>query len=253
MKNIRFLAFAALFATLVSCEVGYGDIDPVDKDELIDYTEILFANNVMLPVEMVDFAMEFDAYLSMPEEKKQESVRFYGNIRKSGEDVFSFSDSEVTCIVDTGGMSVWEDGARWKYLSFTSDTYAVGFGRKGWQAWIMDDVLMTFEKDDSGNALLLATVDMNGSEVSLALETVDEGLCTWNLFAEGTDVGKSGLKAEFCTGGIHVSERCMEDMYLKEKIFEGIFEVDIFKGTEKVDWCRMLMNPGYRTEYETSR
>jgi hypothetical protein len=172
------------------------------------------------------------------------------------------SYSGFSCIVDTGGRSVWENGAQWKFTEFVTWVYATGFGEGGWRTSITEDVTVTFTSDTVGEALLMAHVMMPSGQALMALESREEGLNTWNMAVRGVDMGNDGLRTEYSsgegTGGLKVTRRWAVDKdnpgeQVKEKVYEGMFFVDIYNGSQKIDWVKLTLRPGYSSEYETSR
>jgi hypothetical protein len=96
----------------------------------------------------------------------------------------------------------------------------------------------------------------------MALRSREEGLNTWNMAVRGVDTGNDGLRAEYSsgegTGDLKVFRRWAVDKdnpveKVKEKVCEGKFFVDIYNGSQKIDWVRLTLKPGYSSEYETSR
>lgn len=263
MKKIFVLIAAAVVAaSMISCEIADPDIVPLGRAELKDYAGKLLSNSALLPVEMVDMAIDLDEYLALPEEEKQKDKRFYGRLSMLGDNIYKVSYSGFSCIVDTGGRSVWENGAQWKFMEFVTWVYATGFGEGGWRTSITEDVTVTFTSDTVGEALLMAHVLMHSGQALMALESREEGLCAWNMAVKGVDMGNDGLRAEYSsgegTGGLKVTRRWVVDKdnpveQVKEKLCEGMFFVDIYNGSQKIDWVKLTLRPGYSSEYETSR
>ena len=251
------MAAAVSALMMLSCEVQGGYIDELDRNDLTGYADVLFRNSVLLPVDMVEFAVTLDAYLTLPDEQKKEDGRFYGQIDRLADGVFKISCDGVACTVDTGGQSVWDDGAVWKFVQFQSYVSATGFYESGWSVWITDDVNVTFNQDMSGDSRLMAHVQMPSGDVLMALRYDAEQKSIWNVSVQGTDRGKTGLIAEYSTGldtgGINVAPRYDVGEAATEQLCDGLFYVDIYNGETRIDWVRMYLNPGYKTDYDTSR
>ena len=261
-KIFALIAAAVVAASMISCEIADPVIRPLGSEELKDYAGKLLSNSALLPVEMVDMAVDLDEYLALPEEEKQKDKRFYGRLSVLGDNIYKVSYSGFSCIVDTGGRSVWENGAQWKFTEFVTWVYATGFGEGGWRTSITEDVTVTFSSDTLGEALLMVKVQMPASKALMALQSREEGLNTWNMAVIGVDIGNNGLRAEYSsgegTGGLKVTRRWVVDKEnpgerVKEKVCEGMFFVDIYNGSQKIDWVRLTLKPGYSSEYETSR
>ena len=263
MKKIfALIAAAVVAASMISCEIADPYISPLGSEELKDYAGKLLSNSALLPVEMVDMAIDLDEYLVLPEEEKQKDKRFYGRLSVLGDNIYKVSYSGFSCIVDTGGRSVWENGAQWKFTEFVTWVYATGFGEGGWRTSITEDVTVTFTSDTVGEALLMVRVQMPASEALMALKSREEGLNTWNMAVRGVDTGNDGLRAEYSsgegTGDLKVTRRWAVDKEnpvekVMEKVCEGMFFVDIYNGSQKIDWVKLTLKPGYSSEYETSR
>ena len=82
------------------------------------------------------------------------------------------------------------------------------------------------------------------------------------MAVKGVAMGNDGLRAEYSsgegTGGLKVTRRWVVDKdnpveQVKEKVCEGMFFVDIYNGSQKIDWVKLTLRPGYSSEYETSR
>ena len=79
MKKIfALIAAAVVAASMISCEIADPYIRPLGSEELKDYAGKLLSNSALLPVEMVDMAIDLDEYLALPDEEKRLDKRFYG-------------------------------------------------------------------------------------------------------------------------------------------------------------------------------
>ena len=68
MKINRFTYILAATVLIASCEIIPSQVSPVSSDDLQRYADELFAHNVILPVEMAEFAVDFDRYLAMSDD-----------------------------------------------------------------------------------------------------------------------------------------------------------------------------------------
>lgn len=252
------LALAALMA--ISCEIERGKIDALTRKELEEYAWALYRNHVLLPADMVDLSIELDAYLSMPEDKMSEDSCFHGKVREISAGVYEYMDDHLTCVVDTGGESVWDEGAEWKFMEYSSGSFVGGNSGRRWYAWITDEIKLTFGADTIGDAVLMVQVDAADGNVLMALNSMESGVNKWNLSVQGTDVGTNGLRTEYGsgvgTGGIILETGPGEDAperYSRGKLSEGTFYVDIFDGDKVIDWAIVHLRYGSSHIYETSR
>ncbi len=249
---------AALMA--ISCEIEWGKIDALTRKELEEYAWALYRNHVLLPADMVDLSIGLDAYISMPEDQMPEDSCFHGKVREISAGVYEYMDDHLTCVVDTGGKSVWDEGAEWKFMEYTSGSFVGGNSGRRWYAWITDDIKLTFGADTIGDALLMVQVDAADGNVLMALNSMESGVNEWNLSVQGTDVGTNGLRTEYGsglgTGDIILKTGPGEDAperYSRGKLSEGSFYVDIYDGDKVIDWVILHLRSGSSHIYETSR
>lgn len=264
MKKIfSLIAAAATAAMMLSCEIVDRDIKPLGNSELSDYAGKLFSNSVQLPVELAEVAIEIDEYLALSEEQKLEDNRF--TVRTISDGVYQVSDKNMSCTVDTGCESVWEDGAEWKFLSFISTIYSpLEYTDAAWRTSLTDDVYLTFNAEATGEAKLMVLVEMPGGNALMSLQSRENGNSVWNLAVEGADLGNDGLRAEYGTGydtgGINVTRNYFDsdspedrNQYVARKQFQGMFFVDIYENGTKIDWIEMTFDFNSPTRYSTSR
>lgn len=267
MKRMFTMIAIALMA--LSCEVVERDMTPLGHSELTKYAGELYANSVVLPVKLAEFAISLDEYLTMPDEQKQENAGFYGKVRQISADVYQFEDNYVSCTIDTEGNSVWDEGAEWKYLSFKSKANVSGgygdmYSSGAWSTWITDDVYLTFNADTMGEAMLMVQVEMPGGTAMMALKSRQENEWNWNISVEGQDSGSNGLRSEYTTGydtgGINMTTLVEEykDIYERDQrnfrcLATGVFSVDIYQGDRRIDWVEMTITPEKGAEYQASR
>ena len=256
--KIAAVAIAALMA--ISCKVEERSINVLTYKELEEYASALYRNHVLLPADMVDFAIELDAYISMTEEQQADDFRFYRKIEEVSEGVYRLQGDFVSCLVDTGGDSVWEDGAVWTFSEYSSRSFVgINYGSR-WHAWITEEVKVIFNADTKGEAMLVAQHESPNGKVMMALKSREEGANTWDLSVQGTDVGTNGLITEYGSG---IGTRDIElrtapreedsNRYSRSKIYDGTFYVDIYNGDVRIDWVIVHLRFGSSNIYETSR
>ena len=261
MKRIFKAAYVAAVALIaISCEIADGNINKLTHNELSEYASALYRNNVLLPADMVDFAIELDAYISMTDEQKAEDFRFYRKINEISAGVYNLEGDFVSCIVDTGGASVWEDGAEWTFSEYISRSFVgSSYGRR-WKAWITEEVKLIFNADAASEAILMAQHRTSNGNVQMALKSRESGTNIWNLTVKGTDIGSNGLVTEYGSGvgeeGIELRTAPREEdtgRYSRSKIYNGEFYVDIYNGDAKIDWVLVHLRFDSPNLYETSR
>ena len=257
MKGIfKAAAVAAAALMAISCELTEGNVNPLTRNELVDYASLLYRNHVLLPADMAELSIELDAYMAMTDEQKLENLCFHRKVHEIGDGVYQFLDDYVTCVVDTGGDSVWDEGAEWTFIEYSSKSFA----GKAWNAWITDEVKLTFNSDTIGEAMLMVQIESAHENVLMALKSRSEGVNTWNMSVHGTDMGSNGLRSEYSsgigTGGIDLQTAPStedEGKYSRLKLSEGTFYVDIYDDDAKIDWVLVHFRSGSNHIYETSR
>lgn len=260
MKIKRLICMLAVVVAAVSCEVVPSKVTPVDAEGLKDYSGQLFGHKVILPVEMAEFALDFDRYLSLPDDEQKTIYRFYGKVTKVAgkDDIYFVNDGRISCTVETGGKSLRDEDARWRYHGFSVTSYINAYRTPKMFMIAKDEVEIVLADlpDEAGEQ---CRVDITGNQIqaSMIMRAYEEGMYEWQMACFGEDHGASGLRAEyttgFGTGGMEMSERMLENGKYKEYICGGVFLVNIYDGVEEVDWVRMEFNPGYAPVYRTSR
>ena len=268
MRSV-FKAVAVALAALValSCKLESGNINALSRVELEQYASALYRNHVLLPADMVEFSIELDAYMAMTDEQKQANPCFYRTVREIGEGVYQFQEDYLTCIVETGGKSVWDEGAEWKFVEYNSRSFVGsdigmgGYADRRWNAWITEEVKLTFNADTMGEALLMVQVEGANGKLLMALESQEyDAINVWNMSVQGTDYGRNALWSEYGSGvgngGIvlKTEPRIGDDgKYSRSKYSDGEFYVDIYDGNTRIDWVTVHLRSDSSNIYETSR
>jgi hypothetical protein len=256
MKKFIIYSIALLSAALISsCEYYAGDLDRSDNNQIQAYAADVFGSHVILPVSMAEFAVDFDAYLSLTEEEKMKDLRFYGKIRNPEENHYIIEDVDGShCSLKTGGKSIWDEDCTWTILSFSSRTAVIDRGEL--YCSLGEKVFLKTSSVAPGDgAVRLFSLDFSERSVGIVLEKYEDGNCEWNIGTKGVIEDEDGYWAEYTTGseGIVVINRYNQNMSRKEYICSGTFLVSIYKNEEPLDWCRAVFKAGLITEYITGR
>lgn len=244
MKSV-FKSVAVAVATLMvmSCEIYDRNINILTDQELKEYAGTLFRNHVLLPADMADFAVQLEGYLALTDEEKRLDDRFYGKIDILSDGVYRFIDKYVTCIVNTGEESIWDDGVQWTFEEYSSKSFANDYSNLKWNAWITDPITLTFNSDTVGDARLMVQAETESGSLLMALKSHERNVSAWNLSVQGIDIGCNGLKSEYGnvigSGGINLEIEPKVDetgIYARSKYCEGTFYVDIYDDDVKIDW-----------------
>lgn len=247
----RLFIFSALLFGLVSCELQIGDLHRDPQNEIQRYTIDAFSSHVIMPVMMAELALDFDAYLALSDEEKAKDFRFFGNIRKPDENTYLIGLGDMTCTIQTGGKSIWEDGAAWTFLSFTADTHLNGSGTL-YCTMTETIVLESAPVVPGDDSMRLLSAMLGKNPVGMVLCSSDEGFHKWNVGSAGDIEDTGGYMAEYMTGadGVYVTKRYNAESEKYEYICDGDFLVTIFKNNEPIDMCKAVFEPGMRVQYK---
>lgn len=252
----RTIMILMLLPMLAACIAEHSEVTPVTAERLESYSVKAMAETVAVPVEAVEFAIDFDAYLKLPDLEKEADYRFFGNCREDSAGVYSISyDSSrefrvVKMRIDTRGRSIMEEGTSWKILEF--GVYGNDF------AYSYLDYRFTLP--EGSEMIMLSAVDS-----TWAVSMGDRGaammkmhpkrgeLYEWTVEAHGAEETSIGMDADFGTvGPFTVRERYLESKE-KTNVYEGQFNVDIFRQGVPHDYCHMTFAPGVEKVVNTSR
>lgn len=249
MKRLFVLMLMAV--GLSACELHTGEYINDTERELQLYTLDVFSGYVMMPVMMADMAVDFNAYMALSEEEKAEDYRFYGNIRKAGENTYIIEDGITSCTIETGGKSLMEENAKWVFLSFSSVTKVIGTGDLRCTS-TEPVVLESFPAAEEDDADCLFSMMLGDIPVGMELMSVDS-VPVWNIGVQGVIDDTDGYVAEYVTGtdGMTFRRRYNERLSEYEYDCSGEFLLSIFRDGEPVDMCKAVFKSGLKGEFLT--
>lgn len=255
MKKI--FAFVILMPVLASCILEYSDVRLVDESVLKQYADMRRFETVDVPLELMEMAIEFDAYLSLPDEQKQTSSIFFGNYSEVDEDVYTISVydkrsyASISMELFTGGKSIWAEKAVWRINAFHFDgRYLDGVPEKE------DDV-----REDGMELAIVSPTDSiwtlkigEKAAVKMKMHPMMDGLYTWTVNVQGKETGvvADDMTSEFGTVGSFLVRERLEGEY-STNFYEGQFNVSIFKEGEPYDYCYVTYKYDQQPVYKTSR
>ena len=251
MKRLYILL--ALLFVLSSCELAVGEYRQDTQTALQQYTMDAFSSYVILPVMMAEVAVDFDAYLSLPEEEKAKDFRFYGNIRNPEENTYQIELDDLSCTVRTGGRSIWDDGAQWTFLSFGAHTDLNGQG--GLYCSVSEKIILdSAPVAPADTSVRIFSMSYGDDPVGMVLCSYKDGQFEWNVGSRGVNVDGDGYVAEYMTGtdGVKVTRRYNQSLSGYEYICDGDFLVTVFKDNEPIDMCKAVFEPGLKTQFVSS-
>ncbi len=252
MKRL-YILFVLLFA-LASCELHMGEYRQDTQTVLQQYTMDAFSSYVIMPVMMAELAVDFDAYLRLPEDEKAKDFRFYGNIRNQEDGVYLIGLDGLTCTLQTSGTSIWDEAAQWTFLSFTADTDLNGKG--GLYCCTTEKIIIDSDPVAPGDtSLRIFSTQLGKNPVGMVLCSGKDGIYEWNVGSNGEISDSDGYIAEYMTGanGINVTKRYNEDLNGYEYICSGDFLVTVFRNNEPIDMCKAVFKPGFRTQFVSGK
>lgn len=252
----RTIIILMLLPMLAACIAEHSEVAPVTAERLESYSVKAMAETVAVPVEAVEFALDFDAYLKLPDLEKEADYRFFGNCREDTAGVYSISyDSSrefrvVKMRVDTRGRSIMEEGASWKIMEFGiyGNDFAYSYLDYSFTLPEGSEIIMMSEADSTW---AVSMGDMGAAMMKMHPKRGE--LYEWSVEAHGTEETSIGMDADFGTvGPFTVRERYLESKE-KTNVYDGQFNVGIYRQGVPHDYCHMTFTPGVEKVVNTSR
>ena len=247
------MAFLPLAA---GCIAEYSEVSPVTAQKLESYSKKVMSETVAMPVEAVEFALDFDAYLQLSDIEKEADYRFFGNCTDLGQGMYHVayhSTREFRSIymkVDTKGLSIREEGVTWKLLLFEMA------GNDFDYSYLDFDFALPADSEITMLSAADSTWAVNMGEKAVArmkMHPKRGELYEWTVESHGKEDTTIGMMAEYGTvGNFTIRERYLESME-KTNVYDGIFNLDIYREGVPHDYCHMSFSPGIRPEVKTSR
>ena len=247
------MAFLPLVA---GCIAEYSEVSPVTAQKLQSYSKKVMSETVAMPVEAVEFALDFDAYLQLSDIEKEADYRFFGNCTDLGQGMYHVayhSTREFRSIymkVDTKGLSIREEGVTWKLLLFEMAGNDFDYSYLDFAFSLPSDSEITMlSAADSTWA-----VNMGEKAVARMKMHPKRGeLYEWTVESHGKEDTTIGMMAEYGTvGSFTIRERYLESKE-KTNVYDGIFNLDIYREGVPHDYCHMSFTPGVKPDVKTSR
>ncbi len=252
----RICIIYALLPLLIACEVESSEFSPLNSAKLKSYSVIRMTEYVAMPVEALEFALELDSYLKLSDIGKETDRKFFGNCieesyRKYRISYNSPDEYRITSMsVDTGGMSIREEGSVWKisYFSMYGNDFSYSNLDYHYELPIGSEIYMMSQADSTW------AVSLGESGASkMKMRPMYDGLYEWVVESQGKEVTETGLSAEFSTIGTFVLKEKYLESGEKTNLYDGQFNVDIFRDGQPYDYCRLKFSHGMRANVETSR
>lgn len=252
----RIYTYVIYALTLTGCIVSAPSNQVVNQTSLTNYTSIQMGRCVVMPAELVETMLGFDAYLQKTDEDKLLDGEYYGNVSYYGEDTYEVKcrTKSLYCIVDTGGSSILKDGTEWEFASISFyDNYT-------------DSNLSAYFGDIITENGILKTVNASEGEWSFNAENVEstikkvmgESLTGWNIIGNCSEAADNGMISSSTTGDGGITYRKVlegeETVYpYKRASYSGTFMTEICKAGVMVDWCMFTFRPGFNSTVTSSR
>ncbi len=232
---------------MVSCEMAGSTNTEINKEWLASYSQRHAYASVQQPMLTLQQAMLIDKFNSLHVSKKDTSgFGFVGNV------LSDFGDGDYYWegygLFETGGISLWDIRAKWETEQFTivkakeDSTWIItpDWDVEEWYEDAIDeDNLMTF--------YLIAKLVGNVSPYETR----------WQVNVSGSVPKTEEYYSYFSlsSGSTVTWKREPQYDYVNINMFiDGKFKLDIYKGTDVMDWCELHYknSTGY-TSYNSSR
>lgn len=243
----------------VSCQVSNPDIQSVSAHKLTYYSNSLFCNYVMVPVETTELLMKFDEYLKKSDSEKELDTVFYGYIEEVYDNIYRLdykNENYIRCTVDTKGKSL-EDGV-WEFIQLelvdSSDNYNSQQLYSYDNRYSLPECTLVTKADKANNTYVMSFEGL--FETTMKYLGDDNGRDMWEVTARGETVRENDLLyAIFNTGEmtLDIKERPMTDGKYSGNSYNGHFNVDFMRGDRKLDDCKSIFRHGFTSKYQTSR
>lgn len=252
---LNIIALLAAIPMMISCIVDDADVNLIDSSDLTLYAKDKVATAVALPLEALEFAIELENYLALPEEDKAKNTKFSENCEELSPGLYLMNYSSVNefrnihCRVSTDGKSIHEEGAVWTFHEFSmhGNDFEYSSYDYNWQLPEGARIVMMSASD--------STWAMNVDEmaVQMKMQPMRDSLYTWTVTAQGTEETSVGVRSEYGTKSEFSVREMMMPSGERTNSYEGLFYVDIYRNGEPVDYCHATFTYGFDSKYHTSR
>lgn len=256
MSMKKLMIMLALVPFFASCLWDDSDVRPVDELALQKYLSNKRYEIVDMPLELMEISLELDAYLQLPEDQKMNDPLFFGNVfmHSEGQYVaniyYAPTNSYVDMVVETGGKSLWEEGAQWKIAKFDySPGYYPDMVNYGEYQVPDDAVTVTMSVADSTWAFSAG----EHTAVLLKMHPKNGERHTWTVEAQGKESGSGGYTSEFGTVGQLLVREHLDSQLNVANVFDGKFNVSIYRDGKPYDYCFATYQYDLGTTFQTSR
>lgn len=256
MKKIYITAVLAFCA--ISCQVTSPSSKVVRWSDLRNYSLLKMGECVSMPVEIMETAIDLEAYLLATNEEKMSNKDFYGMVTDYGNGTYGVSrrNSNLSFIVDTKGKSIWEAGAAWEFASISF-----------YNLFTEMDVFVENMIDMPEGTLLVKDPSKDSTWTFTAKDKIEsvltlmpsDSLYYWNVKGSCLETSqKNGTNSVSATESAGMTVRKVwkgSDTIYPTLVnsYSGTFATDIYKGNEIIDFCRANFRPGFTSTFTTSR
>ena len=251
-----FISLALALPVLVSCIVDDADVDYIDSGDLTRYTKDRIAETAAIPVEAMEIALELDRYLQLTDEEKKRESYLYGHIEKLSEDSYGITLSSekeyrnIWCHFMTYGVSIYEKDARWRIVNFSMSGNDFGYSGYDYSFKLPENCELLAVAPDEG----YWSIDRSGARTLMILDSINNGLYSWDVIVADSEDTEIGLKAYFGTSGKFNLQETLLETGEKTNLYTGKFFVEIYRGDKDiVDYCYANFNGSSSPVYSTSR
>ena len=242
MKRIFIFTVSVLSA--IGCTLTSPTSPEVTAYNLQVYSSLELGKCVAMPTVLTSAMLDFDEYLKKSKEEMLMDEVFNGNVNYKGENKYEITLRKLylTCTVDTGGKSIFENDAVWTVSGiYYSDVYTDGAFLVSPDVRVSGESTLTMVSDSTW------FFESEGIETTIKLAAEDP-LGGWIIEGRSVDIGTDHLWSQSTTGegGIKVYSH-------NNLSYNGTFTTEIYKEDEQLDFCTFSFRPGFTSSVTTSR
>ena len=243
MKRIFIFAASVLSAT--ACTLTSPTSPEVTAYNLQVYSSLEFGKCVAMPTVLTSTMIDFDEHLKKSYEEKLMDEAFNGNVNYKGENKYEitlFRKLYLTCTVDTGGKSIFENGAVWTVSDiYYGDVYTDGVVGLSLDVKVSEESTLTMVSDSTW------FFESEGIATTIKL-AAEDSMEYWLVEGRSVDIGTDNLWSQSTTG-----EGGIKAFGYDNLSYNGSFTTEIYKESDQIDFCTFSFRPGFTASVTTSK
>ena len=240
----RIFIFAVSVLSVAACTLTSPTSPEVTAYNLQVYSSLEFGKCVAMPTVLTSVMVDFDEYLKKSKEEMLMDEAFNGNVNYKGENKYEIHLRKLylTCTVDTGGKSIFENGAVWTVSGiYYSDVYTDGVVGLSLDVRVSGESTLTMVSDSTW------FFESEGIETTIKL-AADDPLGGWLVEGRSVDIGTDNLWSQSTTG-----EGGIKVYGYNNLSYNGTFTTEICKEGNQIDFCTFSFRLGFTSSVTTSK